>query len=135
MAKLKVIQPLCDMLAYKDATVVQCVLESLSNILKHVGSLPGGSDEMTRDHVTSQIEECGGLDKIEQLQTHESHEIYSLAYKIIDEYFGEGVSTSTSGLYFFRLINVVNTLMLVVMVFSGIVLKFVHAQLGFFCRL
>jgi len=89
VARLKVIQPLCDMLGYKDSTVVQCVLESLSNILKHAGTVAGDT-QTSRDLMTNQIEECGGLDKIEMLQTHESHEIYTLAYKIIEEYFGDG---------------------------------------------
>ncbi len=81
------------MLGYKDATVVQCVLESLSNILKHAGTIPG--DDTSKEEITSQIEECGGLDKIEVLQTHESNEVYTLAYKIIEEYFGDGVSAQT----------------------------------------
>ena len=36
------------------------------------------------------IEKCSGLDKIEQLQTHENEEIYRLAYEIIDQYFSDG---------------------------------------------
>jgi hypothetical protein len=83
LPRLGVLAPLCNMLGYKDATVVQCVLESLSNMLKHAGD--------SRDQLTSQVEECGGLDKIENLQTHESHEIYTLAYRIIEEYFDNEV--------------------------------------------
>ena len=39
VTKLGVVKPLCGMLIYKDGTVVQCVLESLSNILQHAGTL------------------------------------------------------------------------------------------------
>lgn len=45
------------------------------------------------------IEECGGLDKIENLQSHDNQEIYRLAFTIIDTYFsGDDVSMNmTSG--------------------------------------
>lgn len=39
--------------------------------------------------ITSQIEECNGLDKIEELQSHRNEEIYKLAFEIIDKYFSE----------------------------------------------
>lgn len=100
VTKLGVVKPLCGMLIYKDGTVVQCVLESLSNILQHAGTLTSG-DWPTREEVTTQIEECGGLDKIEVLQTHESHDIYRLAYKIIEQYFGDDVDPSGEGGYHF----------------------------------
>ena len=41
--------------------------------------------------ITSQIEECNGLDKIEELQSHRNEEIYKLAFEIIDKYFSEEV--------------------------------------------
>ncbi|XP_023555484.1 importin subunit alpha-3 [Octodon degus] len=34
-----------------------------------------------------QVKECGGLEKIEQLQNHENEDIYKLAYEIIDQFF------------------------------------------------
>ncbi len=36
------------------------------------------------------IEAAGGLDQIEQLQTHPNERIYSLAYDIISTYFSDG---------------------------------------------
>lgn len=37
-----------------------------------------------------QIEECGGIEKINELQVHENDEIYRKAYNIIDLYFSDG---------------------------------------------
>lgn len=33
------------------------------------------------------VEECGGLDKLEQLQTHENEQIYQKIVHIIDNFF------------------------------------------------
>jgi hypothetical protein len=64
----------------KDNQVVQVVLDGLQNILRLAA--PEGLE-----NVTTQIEECGGVDKIENLQNHENEDIYKLAYEIIVQYF------------------------------------------------
>lgn len=76
-----VIPPFCNLLAVKDTQIVQVVLDGLNNILK-MAAATGGAENICR-----LIEECGGLDNIEQLQNHESEDIYKLAYDIIDNYF------------------------------------------------
>lgn len=76
-----VIPPLCNLLTVRDPQIVQVVLDGLNNILKLAGS--------QFYNIAAQIEECGGLDKIEALQNHENEEIYKLAYEIIDQYFSD----------------------------------------------
>lgn len=80
VVQMGVIPPFCALLDCKDNQVVQVVLDGLQNILRMAA--PEGLE-----NVTSQIEECGGVDKIELLQNHENEEIYKLAYEIIAHYF------------------------------------------------
>lgn len=77
----QVIPPLCNLLTVRDPQVIQVVLDGISNILKLAGS-----QFFT---IANEIEECGGLFKIEALQNHENEEIYKLAYEIIDQYFSD----------------------------------------------
>ena len=76
-----VIEPMCDLLAVKDSQVIHVVLDGLNNILRMARS--------DFQPLATQIEQCGGLDKIETLQNHENEEIYQLAYDIIDKFFSE----------------------------------------------
>lgn len=58
---------------------MQVVLDGLNNMLRIAGE-----ESMA---VANLIEECGGLDKIEMLQSHDNQEIYRMAFTIIDTYF------------------------------------------------
>ncbi|KAK4880320.1 hypothetical protein RN001_008466 [Aquatica leii] len=79
-----VIPPFCDLLTCKDAQVVQVVLDGINNMLKMAGP-------EAEPILANMIEECGGLDKIEQLQNHDNIDIYKLAFDIIAQYFsGDG---------------------------------------------
>ncbi|KAG6441103.1 importin subunit alpha-4 [Manduca sexta] len=74
-----VIPPFCNLLSCKDTQVINVVLDGLSNMLK--------MSRENADQVATIIEECGGIDKIEALQSHEKVEIYKMAYDIIEQYF------------------------------------------------
>jgi len=76
-----VVEPMCNLLSVKDVQVIQVILDGLLNILKMSGK--------GYTTIASEIEGCGGLDKIEPLQNHENEDIYKLAYEIIENYFSE----------------------------------------------
>ena len=66
--------------------LIPVVLDGIHNLLKLAGK--------DLENVTSQIEECGGLDKIESLQNHENVDIYKLAYEIIEKFFNDEVKAT-----------------------------------------
>jgi hypothetical protein len=75
----------CNLLSTDDPQTLVVVLDGINNILKI---------EATNENdlaLTAQIEKCGGLNKIEELQNHRDVEIYKLAFEIIDRYFLEEV--------------------------------------------
>ena len=77
------IPALCDLLTCAEAKIVMVVLEALENMLRLDKKLSGsrGSD------VKTQIEECNGLDALEQLQRHENEEVYGKVVKMLSTYF------------------------------------------------
>merc|ERR1711971_512592 len=79
-----VLKPFCDLLAAKDDKTVCVVLDGLTNILATAEKL----GEV--DKVAMMVEECGGLDRIEALQTHENEAIYHKALQIIENFFPDG---------------------------------------------
>lgn len=64
-------------------------LEGLENILK-VGEADKEMGMNGGVNLYAQvIDECDGLDKIENLQTHDNNEIYEKAVKILERYWAE----------------------------------------------
>ena len=51
----------------------------------------GATEVGQAEKVAQVIEECGGLDKIEHLQSHENNTVYNKAYNLIDTYFDDEV--------------------------------------------
>ena len=78
------IKPLCDLLICPDPRIVTVCLEGLENILK-VGEADKDMGLNSGVNLYAQmIDECEGLDKIENLQSHDNNEIYEKAVKILE---------------------------------------------------
>ena len=83
------VKPLCDLLICPDPRIVTVCLEGLENILK-VGEVGKNSGETGNVNFYAQlIEEAEGLEKIENLQSHDNNEIYEKAVKILETYWLE----------------------------------------------
>nr|XP_025662372.1 importin subunit alpha-4 isoform X2 [Arachis hypogaea] len=83
------IKPLCDLLTCPDPRIVTVCLEGLDNILK-VGEADKEMGHNGGINIFAQmVDECEGLDKIENLQTHDNNEIYERAVKILERYWAE----------------------------------------------
>lgn len=83
------IKPLCDLLACPDSRIVTVCLEGLENILK-VGEVEknlGHTGDV--NYYAQLIDEAEGLEKIENLQSHDNNEIYEKAVKILETYWLE----------------------------------------------
>ena len=76
-----VLKPFCDLLAAKDDKTVCVVMDGITNILATAEKL----GEV--DKVAMMVEECGGLDRVEALQSHENEAIYHKALTIIENFF------------------------------------------------
>lgn len=83
------IKPLCDLLICPDPRIVTVCLEGLENILKvgEAEKLAGGTGNVNLYAQT--IEDAEGLEKIENLQSHDNNEIYEKAVKILETYWLE----------------------------------------------
>lgn len=83
------IKPLCDLLLCPDPRIVTVCLEGLENILK-VGEAEknlGNSGDVNL--YAQMIDDAEGLEKIENLQSHDNNEIYEKTVKILETYWLE----------------------------------------------
>ncbi|KAK2419041.1 importin subunit alpha-2 [Trifolium repens] len=83
------IKPLCDLLICPDPRIVTVCLEGLENILK-VGEAEKNVGNSGDENLYAQmIDDAEGLEKIENLQSHDNTEIYEKAVKILETYWLE----------------------------------------------
>ena len=84
------VPPLCELLGVPDTRIVKVALEGLENILK-MGQLVASSeaDGGGGNPMCVLLEEAGGLDQLEALQSHADDEVYQRAVSMLETYFGE----------------------------------------------
>jgi len=81
------IPAMCGMLQCGDTKMIMVILDALDNILK-VGFHDSQGSQGPEDNKYAEIvEECGGLDTLEELQRHENEDVYEKSVKILNTHF------------------------------------------------
>jgi hypothetical protein len=75
------VNAICQKLSDMDAKVTDALLDALEAILEKSGS------EAT-EKLTGMVDECGGIDVLEELQQHEDSNVYNKAISLIEKWFG-----------------------------------------------
>lgn len=86
MVSVGVIQALVELLAFNDTKIILVALDALENILE-VGESLIPKTRNNKNPYCDVLEEADGLDKLDQLQMHESTEIYEKAIRILEVFF------------------------------------------------
>jgi len=86
------IPALCGMFGCGDAKIIIVALDAIDNILKighKIGQLnsENSNDSWGGNAFCDAVDECGGLDAIEELQQHENEDVYDKCVNILKNYF------------------------------------------------
>lgn len=79
------IQGLCGLMSQKDTRMISVALDGLASILKQCQIHHTAADGS--NPAALKVEECGGLDKLEELQSHPNSGVYEKVEKLISTYF------------------------------------------------
>ena len=81
------LDPMAQLLHVNDPKVVSVILDGLKNILKSGARVEDNTG--VPNPYTMLLDELGGIDQIENLQSHDNNDIYLKAVGILEEFFGE----------------------------------------------
>lgn len=81
LMNLGAVPGLCKMLDSKEPKIIQICLDGISNLLVTAEKMN------KREEMELIIEECEGLEKIEELQKHDNEIVYNMALHIIERFF------------------------------------------------
>ncbi|CUI14425.1 importin alpha subunit, putative [Bodo saltans] len=92
LVSIGVVVPLCELLQIFDPKILSVALEALAGFLEFAEEEKALSNS-PRNVVVDAIAECGGIELIEKLQTHQNNDVYHNAVSILETYFvTEGVT-------------------------------------------
>lgn len=79
-----IVEALCNILSNNDPRTLAIALEGIENILRKTKEKLG---EASSDEIALRIEKCGGLNLLENLESHTNTHIYNKVVKIIEDFF------------------------------------------------
>jgi len=82
---------ICNLFKSKEVRAIGLTLDAVGlmlDVANKMGEL---------EQATLVVEECGGLDEIEQLQNHDNEDIYQKALGLVEKYFSEGDAANEIG--------------------------------------